>query len=123
MPIYVFRAEDGDEIEKFYAMSEVPSIGESIVDFGEMPGPGGVMVRTGKTYYRVPSFIVGSGTIAQHSKYPYISTSLPRTLRGCSLAPAPHSGRMKPLIESRQHEKEVMAINDLVRGGNTFDTE
>jgi hypothetical protein len=51
--------------------------------------------------------------------YPYVSNALPTTIKGCKMVQQKNKNgslsRPKPLIESRRHEREVMARNDLVR--------
>jgi len=101
--IYVFRAEDGEEIELPFNMADVPSIGDTVdVD--------------GKAFRRIFCGIIGKGTIAQKSKYPYLSSHMDPTPGSVKGAKTVRTARGKPkvLIESRAHEREVMARNDLV---------
>ncbi len=101
--IYVFRAEDGEEVELPFTMAEAPIIGETVdVD--------------GKTFTRVFCGMIGGGIIAQHSKYPYLSSSMdptPGSVKG-GIIVRTKRGKQKVLIKSRKHEREVMAANDLV---------
>ena len=61
--IYVFRAEDGEEVELPFTMAEAPLIGETVeVD--------------GKTFKRVFCGRVGISIIAMHGKYPYLSSHM-----------------------------------------------
>ena len=101
--IYVFRAEDGEEVELPFSMAEAPSIGETVdVD--------------GKAFRRVFCGRIGDGTITMRSKYPYLSSHMdptPGSVKGASIVQT-RRGKTKVLIESPQHEREVMARNDLV---------
>lgn len=91
MPLYSFIDEStGETIELQYSMRDAPSIGSTVeVD--------------GRTLTRVVSdYQVDDGR--NRSQYPYVSSSLPRNLEGCST-----NSQGKPVIMSRRHEKEVMA--------------
>ncbi len=100
---YVFRAEDGEEVELPFEMDEAPTIGETVeVD--------------GKTFKRVFCGMIGVGIIAMHSKYPYLSSHMdptPGSVKG-GITVQTKRGKAKVLIKSKKHEREVMARNDLV---------
>lgn len=102
MPIYSFQAEDGEIIDRVYSMAEAPSIGS-------------VLEVDGKAFKRVFCGTVGDGTIAQRSKYPYLSSSLSAKMPGANVVRDPRSGKLKPEIRSRKHENELMARHGLVR--------
>jgi hypothetical protein len=91
MPSYSFIDEStGESCELVFAMKDAPSIGTTVeVD--------------GKQFVRVVSdYQVDPGT--NRSQYPYVSNSLPRRLDGCKT-----DRHGKPIIESRRHERNVMA--------------
>lgn len=107
MPMYPFEAvEDGVDgavepkaaqtrIELAFPMAEAPRIGE-------------VITHDGKLWRRVPSSLqVDDGA---HRTYPYVSSALPRGLKGCE-----HTDIGKPVIRSRRHESEVASRLGLVR--------
>jgi hypothetical protein len=100
--IYLFEnVETGDLEELDYQMGTAPKIGD-VVD----------------GMRRVPSFVLDAAGVDRiTNKYPYVSHRLPSTIRGCKLVKT-KNGRMKPLIQSRRHELEVMARNDLQRDGD-----
>ena len=102
MAIYVFQSVDGEQIDRVYPMEKAPTIGS-------------LLILDGKEYRRIPSFLIGTGTIAQHGKYPYLSSALPTTVKGCKMASKRPGGRKKPLIESQKHERDMMARYDLVK--------
>jgi len=107
MPIYVFESTSGRQVDEVCPVAGVgrdsgPRIGDSWEVEGEM------MVR-------IPSRTQVSAKANQWQKYPYVSNRLPTTIQGCKMVKS--GSRMKPLITSRKHENEVMAINDLQRGG------
>jgi hypothetical protein len=107
LPVYVFRAKDGTIAEIHYAMADVPSIGAEIdVD--------------GVKYTRIPSFKVGEGRINRTNLYPYVSNALPPTTEGCKMVRGKR-GRMKPVIESAKHEREVAARHGLTKDGACWD--
>jgi hypothetical protein len=107
MPIYLFRTEDGELVEHHFPSRKAPRIGKTVMIGGQR-------------CTRAPSFRVGTAPESK-SNYPYLSNSLPRTTKGCKMKADPKTGRKKPLIESRRHEREVMAKNDLVKESATFD--
>lgn len=87
---YEFTDEHGNVVEMEFPMREAPSIG-SIIE------------RDGKRFTRIASAMqVDPGT--NRSIYPYVSNALPRRLEGCKTT---RSG--KPIVESKRHEKEIMA--------------
>lgn len=91
MPSYSFIDEStGESCELVFAMKDAPSIGTTVeVD--------------GKQFVRVANdYQVDPGT--NRSQYPYVSNSLPRRLAGCKT-----DNKGKPIIESRRHERNVMA--------------
>lgn len=91
MPMYPFIDEaTGETVELMYSMSEAPSIGTTVeVD-------GRVLTRVVADYQIDPA--------TNRSQYPYVSSSLPRNLEGCTT-----NSQGKPVIMSRRHEREVMA--------------
>lgn len=101
--MYVFRAEDGTEVELPFTMADVPSIGDTVeVD--------------GKTFRRVFCGHGGDHITVQHSKFPYLSSTMdptPGSVKG-GITVRTKRGKDKVLIKSRKHEREVMARNDLV---------
>lgn len=87
---YEFTDVDGNIVEIEMPMRDAPSIG-SIIE------------RDGRRLTRIASAMqVDPGT--NRSQYPYVSNSLPRNLVGCK---ATKLG--KPIVESKRHEREVMA--------------
>jgi hypothetical protein len=91
VPSYAFIDEStGKSCELVFAMKDAPPIGATVeVD--------------GKRLVRVVSdFQVDPAT--NRSQYPYVSSSLPRRLAGCKT-----NSQGKPIIESRRHERNVMA--------------
>jgi len=87
---YEFTDDDGNLIEIEMPMREAPSIG-SIIE------------RDGRRLTRIASAMqVDPGT--NRSQYPYVSNSLPRNLTGCKTTKLG-----KPIVESKRHEREVMA--------------
>lgn len=91
MPMYSFVDEStGESVELHYSMANAPSIGTTVeVD--------------GRRLTRVVSdYQVDDAR--NRSQYPYVSSSLPRNLEGCTT-----NSQGKPVIMSRRHEKEVMA--------------
>lgn len=87
---YEFTDESGNVVEIDMSMREAPSIG-SIIE------------RDGRRLTRIASAMqVDPGT--NRSQYPYVSNSLPRKLAGCKTT---RSG--KPIVESKRHEREIMA--------------
>jgi hypothetical protein len=91
MPLYPFIDEaTGETVELMYSMSEAPSIGTTVeVD-------GRVLMRVVADYQIDPA--------TNRSQYPYVSSSLPRNLEGCTT-----NSQGKPVIMSRRHEREVMS--------------
>lgn len=87
---YEFTDPDGNVVEIVMSMGDAPSIGS-------------IITREGRQLTRIASAVqVDSGT--NRSQYPYVSTSLPRSLEGCKTV---NGG--KPLIMSKRHEREIMA--------------
>jgi hypothetical protein len=98
MPIYRFQSTDGTMHELAMAMSEVPSIGTTI----EHP-EFGALTR-----------VVSESQISTNFTtwgYPYVSQSLPRNLPGCQT-----DSRGRPIITSRQHERNVASEHGYQRG-------
>tara|TARA_R110000824_G_scaffold6213_2_gene28756 strand:+ start:12244 stop:12540 length:297 start_codon:yes stop_codon:yes gene_type:complete len=90
--IYEFvNIETGESRELHYQMGSAPVIGE-------------IIKKNGEEYRRVSSFQVDSGIDAKVHGYPYLSNSLPRNLEGCDT-----NRQGKPIITSRNHEKEVIS--------------
>ena len=90
--IYEFEnTMTGEKREFHYLMEAAPSIGETIK-------------KNGEEYRRVASFQVDAGMDAKVHGYPYLSNSLPRNLEGCDT-----NRQGKPIITSRNHEREVIS--------------
>ncbi len=107
MPLYSYRYTDTDELVDVYQSMK----DEKLIILGGRP-----VVRQ----FTPPML---TGIEARTDGYPRLSNSLPTTIRGVKLVADPKSGRLKPLITSRRHEREVMAKNDLVRESETFHGE
>lgn len=91
MPVYPFRDEaTGRTVEVFFAMTDAPAIGSTVEHDGRR------LTRL------VSAFQVDPAT--NRSQYPYVSNALPRRLPGCRT-----NRQGKPIIESRRHERNVMA--------------
>ena len=102
MTIYQFKDDAGQLVEFEYTMESVPSIGDCVD-------------RDGKAYTRVFSTgTEGTGIIASSNQYPYLSNRLNPKMPGVELAKS-DTGRMKPLILNRQHERELIAQHGLER--------
>ena len=91
-------------------MKRAPKIGQHVIIKGipyrRMPSPHLVSV---------PGGVDG---------YPRLCDSLHHSqMKGCKIHTDPRTGRKKAIVNSRRHERDVMARNDLVRGGTTFDTD
>jgi hypothetical protein len=94
---YEFQDSDGNLIELDYPMREAPSIG-SIIE------------HEGRRLTRVPSLSVQVDPATNRSQYPYVSQALPRNLAGCKTAKGG-----KPIVESKRHEREIMARHGYVK--------
>jgi len=108
MPEYIFQnVATGERTEIFYKMADAPVIGEEII-------------HNGGIWRRVCE--IGRHQINTHpvtSKFPVCSSSLPTTLAddgSCRLGRDKPGGRLKPIIESAKHKRELMAKFDLVDG-------
>ena len=102
MPEYEFRTDEGEIVELYFTMAKVPGIGK-------------IIRHNGRSLKRVFGGVRGEHITNQHSKYPYLSHSHTPWLPGCETAKDPRSGKLKPIIRSRQHERELMARHGLVR--------
>lgn len=92
MPLYPFINESGDVCELFFGMKDAPSIGSEVE-------------QDGVKWIRIASdFTVDPGT--NRYQYPYVSSALPRNLKGCKTT---KSG--KPVIMSRRHERNIAAMH------------
>jgi hypothetical protein len=92
MPQYLFEhIESGECIRLAYTMAEAPSIGDEITVDAD-------------TYRRLPETDVQVDVGAVRWRYPYVSQSLPRNLKGCKT-----TRQGKPIITSRTHEANVAA--------------
>ena len=101
--IYEFVDETTGEIHEIsYRMAAVPSIGD-------------VIIHKGRPVKRLFCGVIGEGTIAQKSKYPYLSSSMSCKNAPCELGKDPRSGKVKPIIKNAQHEREIMAEYGLVK--------
>lgn len=88
--IYEFKDQNGNHVELSMSMAEAPSIGA-------------IITHEGRTLTRVAS-AMQIDPATNRSQYPYVSTALPRKLEGCR---TDRSG--KPIIESKRHERNIMA--------------
>lgn len=70
------------------------------------PACGSLMHRD----YQADNISFADAKATADSKYPYVSNRLPRDLPGCN-----HDSLGKPIIESRAHERDVMAKHNLKR--------
>ncbi len=105
MPMYEFKDDDHGTLEEvFFPMDKVPSIGQVI------------KAEDGRMIRRVFSGgIRGEAITHQHGKYPYLSHSHTPWMPGCETAKDPRSGKLKPIIQSRQHERELCDRHGLVK--------
>lgn len=87
---YEFTDEHGNLVEVDLPMSQAPSIGTAIT-------------HEGRRLVRIPS-AVQVDPASNRSQYPYVSSALPRNLEGCRTT---RGG--KPIIESKRHERNIMA--------------
>lgn len=104
MPLYEYRAADGAVVERFYRMND------------DKPE---VVVERGVQYRRVyGNILVDDGA---HRGYPYVSKRLAGTeaARDCehSVVPVGQKGHKAklPIVQSPQHERELMARHNLIR--------
>jgi hypothetical protein len=98
MPEYTFETSDGKRTTGVYRMADAPRIGDTVTIAGEQ-------------CVRVPdSFQLDADIANVVHGYPYESNSLPRGLSGCA-----KSKRGKPIVQSRSHERELMARHNLRR--------
>ncbi len=88
--IYEFLDQNCNHVELSMSMAEAPSIGA-------------IITHEGRTLTRIASFMQIDPATNRH-QYPYVSTSLPRRLSGCKV-----TGQGKPIIESKRHERNIMA--------------
>jgi len=100
MPIYTFENKQGDREEMFFTMRECPQ----------------EIVKDGVTFMKVitaPGLIHFGELGTQGHKYPYVSHSLPHTLKGAETVRYKNKkgkmGREKVIVKSRKHEKEIQA--------------
>jgi hypothetical protein len=92
MPQYLFEdVASGERVRLVYMMADAPSIGTEVT-----------MGTT--TYRRLPETDVQVDVGAVRWRYPYVSQSLPRNLKGCKT-----TRQGKPIITSRAHEANVAA--------------
>lgn len=98
MPVYQFRAADGEVIDKHYPAKLVPSIG--------------IWIRhRGKRYQRIMSTPQISEDVKNVvHKYPYVSNALPRRIPG-----AEHTKDGKPIVMNRAHERSLASQHGYVR--------
>jgi len=94
---YEFQDADGNVVEIDMMMRDAPSIG-SIIE------------HDGRRLTRIASVSVQVDPAANRSQYPYVSHALPRNLAGCKVA---NGG--KPIVESKRHEREIMARHGYVK--------
>ena len=90
--IYEFvNDRTGDAVELSFSMNTVPSIGE-------------IIEHEGEKLRRIAGCQVDAGMEAKVHGYPYVSSSLPRNLKGCDT-----NRQGKPIVTSRRHEREVIS--------------
>lgn len=94
---YEFQDPDGNVVEIDMSMRDAPSIG-SIINHG------------GRQLTRIASISVQVDPATNRSQYPYVSHALPRNLAGCKTAKGG-----KPIVESKRHEREIMAKHGYVK--------
>lgn len=89
MPVYEYRAEDGETMELLLPMAdEKPTFIE----------------RDGKRFDRVYGAAIDAGTLAKVHGYPYASRQLPKNMQGVKCDRRGH-----PIVRSSRHEKELGA--------------
>ena len=81
----------GKTVELHYSMADVPSIGE-------------IIEHEGERLRRIAGCQIDAGIDAKVHGYPYLSSSLPRNLKGCDT-----NRQGKPIVTSRRHEREVIS--------------
>jgi len=81
----------GKTVELHYSMADVPSIGE-------------IIEHEGERLRRIAGCQIDAGIDAKVHGYPYVSSSLPRNLKGCDT-----NRQGKPIVTSRRHEREVIS--------------
>ena len=81
----------GKTVELHYSMADVPSIGE-------------IIEHEGERLRRIAGCQIDAGIDAKVHGYPYVSSSLPRNLKGCDT-----NRQGKPIVKSRRHEREVIS--------------
>lgn len=93
--VYEFMSDDGELIEASFSMREAPGIGSVVeLDHPDLPG---VKVKATRIVSR-------NQQVRGDNWKPYVSNRLPRYLEGVPCTP---SG--KPIITSRQQERNIMA--------------
>lgn len=97
--IYEFIDDDGELIEADFPMKRAPKIG----------GVYTVTNRAGKLV-QATRIISVPAAVAGDNWQPYASDRLPRNLPGCK-----HTPKGKPIIESRQQEREIAARHGYIR--------
>lgn len=70
----------------------------------DAPAIGSIIEHDGRRLARIPSVSVQVDPATNRSQYPYVSHALPRKLTGCKT-----DRRGRPIVESRRHEREIMA--------------
>ena len=103
MPTYEYESADGERVERFFRMSEAPD-----------------QILVGGRSFKKMISATFEFRVAKHDPYICHSQS-PAKMKGCKLVRDPRSGRMKPLIEGKRHEAEVMAINNLAKDDGDYD--
>lgn len=104
MPLYEYRADDGRVVERLFRMTD---------DKPEVVREGGVEYRR----------VYGNCSVddGAHRQYPYVSKRLAGTAaaKDCehkvvSVGQRGHRAKL-PVVQSPQHEREIMARHNLVR--------
>lgn len=105
--IYEFIHEPtGEIVEIPYSVKEAPPLDSEII-------------HKGRVVRRIISTSIAVNGHPATGQYPVFSSSLPTTLAedgSCQLGRERPGGRLKPVIESAQHKRELMAKFDLVDG-------
>lgn len=93
---YEFLDSEGNVVELDMRMGDAPAIGD-------------IITHDGRELRRVASIPqVDPGT--NRHQYPYVSHALPRRMAGCKT-----TREGKPIIESKRHERNVMAQHGLAK--------
>lgn len=104
--LYEFQEVGGTQvIERDYRMKDAPELGT-------------VILVDGKAFQRIlsASSQIDAGVRQIVGGYPYLSYQLPRETPGCEKVDRPgHHSHGRPIIRSRQHEREIGAALGMKR--------